>query len=154
MAFGCLSHIPYLVWLSCLYSVYVHLLWPWSPTSQFTSRVLLELKLSPSTFFPCSSTGLLMSWKPLLVLLSLFLAHILLFSTPLTHPPVMSRNTLDRADLSHAVHMTFCTRHRLPAAPSHLGPVPCEWNLSPRFVSLFGLLPYVHFLSHLCLYVT
>ena len=78
---------------------------------------------------------------------------------PTTNEPsgtmnVMSRNTLDRADLSRAVHMTFCTRHRLPVAPGHLSPIPHAWNLSPRFVSLFGPLSYVHFLLHLCLYVT
>ena len=67
---------------------------------------------------------------------------------------VMSCNTLDCADSSHAVHVTFCTRHHLPTAPGHLSPIPRAWNLSPRFVSLFGPLPYVHFLSHLCLYVT
>ena len=66
----------------------------------------------------------------------------------------MSRNTLDRADSSRAVHMTFRTQHRLPAAPGHLSPVPRAWNLSLRFVSLFSPLPYVHFLLHLCLYVT
>ena len=67
---------------------------------------------------------------------------------------VTSRNTLDRADSSCTVHMTFRTRHCLPAAPGHLGPVPHAWNLSLQFISLFGLLPYVHFLSHLCLNVT
>ena len=51
---------------------------------------------------------------------------------------VMSCNTLDRADSSCAVHVTFHTWHCLPVAPSHLGPVPRAWNLSPRFVSLFG----------------
>ena len=66
----------------------------------------------------------------------------------------MSRNTLDHADSSRAVHVTSCTQHHLPVAPSHLSPVPRAWNLSLRFVSLFGLLSYVHFLSHLCLYVT
>ena len=50
--------------------------------------------------------------------------------------------------------MTFRTRHRLPVALGHLSPVPRAWNLSPQFVSLFGPLPYVHSLSHLCLYVT
>ena len=68
--------------------------------------------------------------------------------------PVTSRNTLDCADSSCTVHMTSCTRHHLLAAPSHLGPAPCAWNLSPRFVSLFGPLSHVYFLSHLCLYVT
>ena len=67
---------------------------------------------------------------------------------------VTSRNTLDCADSSHAVHMTFRTRHHLPVAPGHLGPVPHAWNLSPRFISLFSPLSYVHFLLHLCLYVT
>ena len=67
---------------------------------------------------------------------------------------VTSCNTLDHADSSHTVHMTFRTWHRLPVAPGHLGPIPHAWNLSLRFVSLFGPLPYVHFLSHLCLYVT
>ena len=66
----------------------------------------------------------------------------------------MSRNTLDCADSSHTVHMTSCTWHCLPTAPGHLGPVPCAWNLSLRFVSLFGLFSCVYFLSHLCLYVT
>ena len=66
----------------------------------------------------------------------------------------MARNILDCVDSSHAVHMTFRTRHHLPVAPGHLGPVPHAWNLSLQFVSLFGPLPYVHFLSHLCLYVT
>ena len=45
--------------------------------------------------------------------------------------PVTSRNTLDRADSSRAVHMTSRTRHRLPVAPGQLGPVPRAWNLSP-----------------------
>ena len=67
---------------------------------------------------------------------------------------VTSHNTLDHADSSRAVHMTSRTRHHLPVAPGHLGPVPCAWNLSLRFISLFGPLSYVHFLSHLCLYVT
>ena len=58
---------------------------------------------------------------------------------------VTSRNTLDCADSSRAVHMTSCTRHCLPVAPSHLSPVPRAWNLSPRFVSLFGLSSYVLF---------
>ena len=71
----------------------------------------------------------------------------------MTHS-VTSRNTLDHADSSCTVHMTFHTRHHLPAAPGHLSPIPRAWNLSPQFVSLFGPLPYVHFLSHLCLYVT
>ena len=56
----------------------------------------------------------------------------------LTEWSVTSRNTLDCADSSRAVHVTFHTRHCLPAAPSHLGPVPRAWNLSPWFVSLFG----------------
>ena len=64
----------------------------------------------------------------------------------------MSHNTLDCADSSCAVHVTSRTRHRLPASSSHLGPVPCAWNLSPRFVSLFGPLPCICFLLHLCLY--
>ena len=58
---------------------------------------------------------------------------------------VTSRNTLDRADSSRAVHVTTRARHRLPAAPGHLpaapgllGPVPRAWNLSPRSVALFG----------------
>ena len=61
---------------------------------------------------------------------------------------VTSRNTLDRADSSRAVHVTSRTRHRLPTAPSHLGPVPCAWNLSLRFVSLFGPFTCICFLSH------
>ena len=65
---------------------------------------------------------------------------------------VTSCNTLDRADSSRAVHVTSHTRHHLPASSGHLGPVPRAWNLSPRFVSLFGLLPCICFLSHLCLY--
>ena len=88
-----------------------------------------------------------------------------LFSTPtpmgrgtepiwVSKPLVTSRNTLDHADSSRTVHMTSRTRHHLPTAPSHLGPVPRALNLSPRFISLFSLLSYVHFLSHLCLYVT
>ena len=72
----------------------------------------------------------------------------------MTKKKKMSHNTLDRADSSRAVHVTTRTRHRLYAAPGHLGPVPHAWNLSPRFISLLGPLPYVHFLSHLCLYVT
>ena len=64
----------------------------------------------------------------------------------------MSRNTLDCADSSHAVHVTSRTRHRLPMSSGHLGPVPRAWNLSPQFVSLFGPLPCICFLSHLCLY--
>ena len=67
-------------------------------------------------------------------------------------PVVMSRNTLDCADSSHTVHVTPRTWHRLPASSSHLGPIPRAWNLSPRFVSLFGLLPCICFLLHLCLY--
>ena len=67
---------------------------------------------------------------------------------------VTSCNTLDHADSSHAVHMTSHTQHHLPVAPGHLGPIPHAWNLSPRFISLFGPLSYVYFLSHLCLYVT
>ena len=66
----------------------------------------------------------------------------------------MSCNTLDHADSSHTVHVTSHTRHCLPMAPSHLGPIPRAWNLSPRFISLFGPFSYVYFLSHLCLYVT
>ena len=50
--------------------------------------------------------------------------------------------------------MTSRTQHRLSMAPGHRGPVPCAWNLSPRFVSLFGPFSYVYFLLHLCLYVT
>ena len=65
---------------------------------------------------------------------------------------VTSRNTLDCADSSRAVHVTSRTRHRLPVSSSHLGPIPRAWNLSPRFVSLFGPLPCICFLSHLCLY--
>ena len=70
------------------------------------------------------------------------------------HSGVTFCNTLDHADSSHAVHMTSCTRHCLPTAPSHLGPIPCAWNLSLQFISLFGPFSYVYFLSHLCLYVT
>ena len=66
----------------------------------------------------------------------------------------MSHNTLDCADSSYTVHMTFHTRHHLPTAPGHLGPVPCAWNLSPRFISLFGLFSCIWSLSHSCLYVT
>ena len=51
---------------------------------------------------------------------------------------VTSRNTLDHADSSRAVHVTTRTRHRLPMAPGHLGPAPCAWNLSPRSVALYG----------------
>ena len=51
---------------------------------------------------------------------------------------VTSHNTLDRADSSRAVHVTTRTRHRLPAAPGHLGPAPRAWNLSPRSVALYG----------------
>ena len=58
---------------------------------------------------------------------------------------VTSHNTLDCADSSRAVHVTSRTRHHLPAAPSHLGPIPHAWNLSPLFVSFFGLLSYVLF---------
>ena len=65
---------------------------------------------------------------------------------------VTSRNTLDHADSSRAVHVTSHTRHRLPASSGHLGPVPHAWNLSLQFVSLFGPLPCICFLSHLCLY--
>ena len=71
---------------------------------------------------------------------------------------VTSCNTLDCADSSHTVHMTSCTRHHLPVAPSHLGPVPCAWiylcNLFPysvhlpvsvsfRILSLYDLSVYV-----------
>ena len=58
---------------------------------------------------------------------------------------VMSHNTLDHADSSHTVHMTSHTWHRLPTAPGHPSPVPHAWNLSPRFISLFGPLSYVLF---------
>ena len=66
----------------------------------------------------------------------------------------MSHNTLDCADSSRTVHGTSRTQHRLPTAPGHLSPVPRAWNLSPRFISLFGPFSYVYFLLHLCLYVT
>ena len=54
------------------------------------------------------------------------------------HMSVTSRNTLDRADSSHTVHVTTRARHRLPADPGHLGPAPRAWNLSLRSVALFG----------------
>ena len=65
---------------------------------------------------------------------------------------VTSHNTLDRADSSRTVHVTSHTWHRLPASSGHLGPIPRAWNLSLRFISLFGPLPCICFLSHLCLY--
>ena len=61
---------------------------------------------------------------------------------------VTSRNTLDRADSSHAVHVTSRTRHHLPASSGHLGPIPRAWNLSPRSVALFGPYTCICFLSH------
>ena len=60
----------------------------------------------------------------------------------------------DHADSSHTVPVASCTQHCLPVAPSHLGPIPHAWNLSPRFVSLSGPFSCICFLSHLCLYVT
>ena len=87
-------------------------------TSSFT-RALPELKLSPSTFFPCSSTGLSMSWKLLLVSLSLFLVHIFFFSTLITHPPLNPKPLV----------LSFLIKH---APPNIHSQCPCPGSCSPQ----------------------